>query len=432
MRTLSLFPFLLFLILIQPSSYALPFESVIWTQLTPEDSPLPRFHHAMAYDSDQDKVIMIGGNVGGSGEQITWVYDYLSNTWIDRDAKNPPPGLNYHSMVYDSVNKKTILFGGIDFATSIPTDVTYAYDYFTNNWTKMSPANSPAFKRSPGMAFDEINARIVLFGGVTFQEGGGFDPDDDTWVYDYVTDNWTEIFTEVNPTPRHVPAMIYLPGYEEILLYGGTGATDVDLVNPYHCCYGDDTWIFDLQIDEWILINNSAFPERGETDLVYDQSIDRVLLYGGVNETLFDLDRSYADLWAYDPSFRTWELIDGHSAGPGEYRTEQSMVYNSEHNITIFYGGAINQGESDLRYGGTWSLKFKQPEPTTTTTDTITETSTTTPTTPTLTTSITESATSPTDSVTSIDTNTASTPIQTVWMVAILLTSLIKRRRRRR
>lgn len=195
---------------------------VIWEELDPAKRPTARFHHAMVYDSHQEKILLFGGNAAGLIENITWQFDPVTTSWTDLNASNSPLGLNYHAMAYDSVNRKTILFGGVSGSPAEIQGETYAYDYETNNWTKMNPNTQPSARRSPNMVFDPVNARVVLFGGRAFLPEGGLGPAQETWTYDYQTNNWTQLELSTQPSGRTVPAMTYVEGHEVIVLYGGT------------------------------------------------------------------------------------------------------------------------------------------------------------------------------------------------------------------
>lgn len=40
-------------------------QTLAWVKITPTKSPSARPYHAMAYDSDRDRVVLFGGGVGG-------------------------------------------------------------------------------------------------------------------------------------------------------------------------------------------------------------------------------------------------------------------------------------------------------------------------------------------------------------------------------
>ena len=101
-----------------------------------------------------------------------------------------PPDRFLPGMVFDSSNQRIILFGGGGAGTNLWDD-TWSYDYYSNTWIHLNPPTSPSARHSLVMVYDSSNDVIILFGGWT-----GSSPDDDTWIFDCATNNWTEVFPE--------------------------------------------------------------------------------------------------------------------------------------------------------------------------------------------------------------------------------------------
>src|SRR3989442_15890746 len=83
--------------------------------MSPAASPLARSHHAMAYDSGSDRVILFGGYsscCGGIALGDTWAYDFNANTWTDMTPAVAPTSRESSAMAYDSQSDRVILFGG--------------------------------------------------------------------------------------------------------------------------------------------------------------------------------------------------------------------------------------------------------------------------------------------------------------------------------
>ena len=66
--------------------------------------------------------------------------------WNQCASKNSPSGRYRHRMVFDPITNKIILFGGYRDAQYLAD--TWTYDYVTNNWTEVTPTNSPSAKRA--------------------------------------------------------------------------------------------------------------------------------------------------------------------------------------------------------------------------------------------------------------------------------------------
>ena len=87
-----------------------------WTKRVPVGAaPSRRQQHAMVYDPDNQVVILFGGQDPPSaqyGFADLWVYDPAANTWTQVTGSGFPPGRRLHAMVYDSLNRVTVLYSG--------------------------------------------------------------------------------------------------------------------------------------------------------------------------------------------------------------------------------------------------------------------------------------------------------------------------------
>ena len=94
----------------------------------------------MVYDSEHDLIILFGGYTHLLTTEIDhecWSFDY--NT-LSRIELNPDGGLEVraHAMAYDSESDKIVIFGGNTGDDPFNfLDDTWVFDYNFNNWTKM-------------------------------------------------------------------------------------------------------------------------------------------------------------------------------------------------------------------------------------------------------------------------------------------------------
>ena len=50
-----------------------PLQSGEWVNMDPDASPSARWSHAMAYDSESDRIVLFGGRIGWDGvSEETW------------------------------------------------------------------------------------------------------------------------------------------------------------------------------------------------------------------------------------------------------------------------------------------------------------------------------------------------------------------------
>jgi len=192
------------------------FDGEVWTQVVPEDSPAGRSDHAMVFDSDSGLVIMFGGE---RVDDNTWGYD--GSDWFKVNPEGNTPGGRWgHAMAYDSDRKRIVLFGGIS-DNAIMNDT---WEWKGTRWVDVSPAaeDSPPPMRDHVMVYDSLRKRVVLFGG----RDDGPEGFDQTWEWD--GSSWTEINTSVNPSARHECAAAYDSWRDRTVLFGGSseGAED--------------------------------------------------------------------------------------------------------------------------------------------------------------------------------------------------------------
>lgn len=157
--------------------------------------------YGLAYDRDA-KVALLYGGLDGTAKDI-WAFDFKEKKWTNRKPANGPPFLFLHNMVYDSVNKVTLVFGGQTggYSNGSTVNEIWAYHYGTNTWEKKNPAKQPPARAQAQACFDPIHGVLIVFGGhanvyPARDEGKQFA---DTWVYDYKADTWTEMKPKNSP-----------------------------------------------------------------------------------------------------------------------------------------------------------------------------------------------------------------------------------------
>jgi hypothetical protein len=179
----------------------------------------------MIYDASRGEVVLFGG--GDENQNLrteTWSWNGESWTLIDASG---PPGRAHFGFVHDPVHEQALLYGG--YADQILEDFWAWKDGAWQNIDFPGPGTLSHF----GMASDQAANELIIFGGAsstsTFSSLS-----DKTWKL--ANGRWSELSLEHHPSERGSPAMVYDPGRERIVLYGGFGADRSDL---------DDTWEWD-------------------------------------------------------------------------------------------------------------------------------------------------------------------------------------------
>lgn len=309
------------------SQLSSPMQTNTWTNMNPTSKPSGIAEHAMAYDSQSDKIILFGGRNTLPSLGDTWAYDYNTNTWTNMSPTNKPSGREFPAMAYDSQGDRMILFGGL---YGSPVGDTWAYDYNNNTWTDMNSANGPSARYSHAMVYDSQNDRIILFGGAKSLNSFS----DDTWSYNYNTNTWTNMSPMTKPTALAWHAMAYDSRSDRTILF--SGKPDGPAL--------DETWAFDFNNDTWTNLNPSTKPYgRFGHAMAYNARSDCTILFGGYNGSWYD------DTWSYDFNRNSWTNMNPISKPA--MRQAHAITYDSQSNKVILFGGI----DGSSYFNDTWS-----------------------------------------------------------------------------
>ena len=155
---------------------------------------------------------------------------------------------------------------------------------------------------------------------------------DETWVYDLSDNVWTQMAPSTKPSPRDEHAMAYIGG-DKVLLYGGQDDSG-SLA---------DAWVYDLSNDQWTQKSSipTASAARDKHAMAYIGD-DKVLLVAGISGTTTQLDTRVYDL---SEDTWTWKLND-----MDLQRRDHSMAYIGGDQVVLFGGYS---SASTLK-GDTW------------------------------------------------------------------------------
>ncbi len=241
------------------------FQNGQWNQVTiPDTGPTGCLGPASAYDTDRQKLVVI------CSDQHTYEFD--GSTWTKiADSKNKPGAFRYRSMVYDPVDKKSILYGGFDGTTY--TDETWLWDGTT--WTRQKKNPAPA-RSHTAMWFDPTIKKAVIYGGIGRPTADDrITRYDDMWSFD-VNNGWTQI-TTTTPGPRYGAQVAINPITNKVMLFGGLVVQGVAPTQTQ--VYSNEFWEWDGA--NWTKLNLTGPPARENGALEWDPSRQRMTIFGG-------------------------------------------------------------------------------------------------------------------------------------------------------
>ncbi len=200
-----------------------------WTEITTDHSPSKRYAASLVYDSDRKKIILFGGfgysEANPNFLQLlndTWEYD--GNDWTKITTSATPPARSHHAMVYDTKNKKVILFGGKNVDNKL-------YEYDGSDWKEIIPSNSaseiPLSRYSHSMVYDIFHAKMILYGG--YNSGIYYDE-----TYEFYNNTWQKINPLNTPNYPFQGGMIWNADNKRVYYFGGKNATSTS----------NETWFY--------------------------------------------------------------------------------------------------------------------------------------------------------------------------------------------
>jgi len=203
---------------------------------------------------------------------------------------------------------------------------TWAYDLDQGTWENRHPAVEPPGRWGSMMVYDARADRGLLFGGAELSANAGRN---DLWAYDYETNTWTERHPPVSPPPRQYHALVYVPTIDRTILFGGLNPSDGSVLN--------DTWAYDYHRDRWSELHPRQAPSpRMAHYMAFDPRTNRLVLYGGA---LAPFDQAAGDTWIYDVATNRWRQASP-KASPGP---RFGHVMSRTNGPVVLFGGGPNQ-----------------------------------------------------------------------------------------
>ena len=274
-----------------------------WSEIVFAGGPHARFNFQMGYSRDHDCAVVFSCAGGGVGD--TWEYDVVEQDWTRVRPAVSPVQRGDAGFMYDEQYGVFVMFGGMSDVNPLRVlNETWVYDPGSDAWTEMHPEVCPPRTYGCRFVYDCVNEVTLLWGG-NLPNGLGAKMDD-LWSYDYGSNTWTLVETEVKPPMRYWQYMAFDRDAGKVVVFGG---------NPSYGPNLGDTWLYDFALNEWSEVECSVSPSPRQCGgMVYDESIGRVVLFGG-----FEVEMEAAgDTWVFDSMAGEWSPLEDIDVGSSD------------------------------------------------------------------------------------------------------------------
>jgi galactose oxidase-like protein len=248
-----------------------------WSRAHPPEpvlSPADRSSHALVWDSQRERPILLGG-AKRAYDRSAWAYREAGTPgWepLAHDGPEPPfafPG----AAIYDPLRDRVVVYGGHSdevWALSLGDDAA---------WTPLAPVGTPPAARQRHTAIhDPVGDRMIVYGGERPPVVDCMDTYDEVWALSLAEPmRWTLLASGAGPSRARHSAIYDATGHRMIVVGGMHHACPVPQGN------GAETWTFDLATGEWSQLFPMEPPWERFYELgpvVFDAARDRILLFG--------------------------------------------------------------------------------------------------------------------------------------------------------
>lgn len=295
-----------------------------------EEKPCPRNQPVISYNEQQHSIFLFGGFCSLDKKRLNDLWQFDGQSWIRITGDNPPPARSGHSMIYDKVNNRLLVFGGKNEEGKLLNDL---WSWDGSRWEMIS-VDGPEPRQSQRVVFNSENGDVFMFGGSNI-EGKALN---DTWVFRKGA--WVEIESGNTPPARLQHTMSYDVKRNTVVLFGGFSRTE----NGKHV-FGD-TWEWQ-SIEGWMLRENNNPMARDHHAMTYDVKTGRTILFGGYNNGYF------GDTWNWNGERWQQLAITGPSARAGK----PGLVFDSKKEAVVLFGGWDRNNEPLMDF---WLIDSQQ------------------------------------------------------------------------
>jgi hypothetical protein len=257
----------------------------------------------------------------------------------------PQLGRTQHSAIYDPIRHRMLVYGGMEEA-AIKDDVYELSLSGGPTWTHVTTAGpTPPGRYEHSAIYDPVRDRMVIYGG-----SGGSDLND-VWALSLSggVPTWSQIPNSgATPGGRRQHAAVYDPVRDRMLVFGGT-FSDV-----YALTLADPP--------TWAMVANASMFHPWDMAAIYDPVRDRLLVLGSedVGVPPYNVKVKALSLTGTP----TWTTLATSGTNPGP-RHKHTAIYDPARDAITLYGGSSDQHvwRLDLATMVWTQLSYGPPDP---------------------------------------------------------------------
>ena len=283
-------------------------EPVVDCAERPIATPSPRGEVGGAWDATHERFVVFGGDQGVP-VQCSSQTDFVGETWafqpdcdnfVQLSGGDGPKRRGRHATAGDG-SHMWIHGGRFRAETSGLYDLfddTWVFDFATDSWTELDAPGGPS-KRTNHVAVVAGN-KLYIYGGNASNDGLAFIPLGDTWALDLDTLAWTELQTRNNPPER----LFHAAATDGSFLYVYAGGDEDAFFGPFF----RDLWALDLTSLEWTEMSGGSDGPEGRIwpSLTYDPVLDQLVMFAGHDDQELG---NHNELWSFDIGTSQWDRL---------------------------------------------------------------------------------------------------------------------------
>jgi hypothetical protein len=290
----------------------------MYSPMSAQSQPSPRWTHSMCYDTQNNTVLLFGGSnmTGCLGD----LWSYSRGKWTKLSDSGPAPRQKF-AFAYDELRKCAVVFGGSGNEENLLSDT---WEWNGKSWKKIDAAG-PLPRDHPMAAFDRQSKTIILRGG--FGQSGLLT---DTWSFNGA--KWTQLIGAGTAGQGLTHGMFVDESTQRL--------TEITIVSNNGLQHLTNTW--------WTLNNGIWQSTDSEFPSTSPQSLQAITAFGKGGILIFDgddIENGVPTTW----TFTAGKWISAHLAGPTP-RIGHAMVWDPAEEAVILFGGYDRKNF----FGDTW------------------------------------------------------------------------------